>query len=110
MAITVTNKTIIASGPKRVVYATITLDSSYNTGGEAVAAADLGLSIVDDVFCSLTSTGYAVDYVGGTTLTFKAYGTGTASGTASVSVAQFGQVGQGIDLSAESFGIIAVGI
>ena len=40
MALTVTETTKTVFGDKRVVFAQVTFDSSYPTGGEAVAASD----------------------------------------------------------------------
>ena len=47
MALTITDVQRTVFGNKREVIATVLFDSSYPTGGEAVAAADFGLSSVD---------------------------------------------------------------
>lgn len=47
MALTITDVQRTVKGNKREVTATVLFDSSYPTGGEAVAAADFGLSTVD---------------------------------------------------------------
>lgn len=49
MALTVTEIARSVFGNKRTVIAEITFDSSYATGGEALVAADFGLSSLDAV-------------------------------------------------------------
>ena len=51
MALTITSRAVLNDKDTRVVAATIAFDSSYPTGGEAIAASDLGLdSSIDAVF------------------------------------------------------------
>lgn len=43
MALTITERERFVAGDRTFVAATVTFDSSYPTGGEAIAAADFGL-------------------------------------------------------------------
>jgi hypothetical protein len=52
-------------GNRKVVHGTVTFDSSYPTGGEAVSLADLGLSRLDWLEC-LTSDGFVPAWDGST--------------------------------------------
>lgn len=50
MAFTVTEDTVFVAGDKRIVFATLGFDSSYPTGGEALAASDFDqLSGIEEV-------------------------------------------------------------
>jgi hypothetical protein len=61
MGLTVTMKTSDIFGNKRVITATLAFDASYPTGGEPLAAVDLGLSAIDFLFAEC-SNGYLFDY------------------------------------------------
>lgn len=61
MAISASQVFTTKAGKKRMVATEVTLDSSYPTGGEAITAAQLGLSRVDAVMCS-TNTGHVAQY------------------------------------------------
>jgi len=50
VALTITDVQRTVKGNKRELTATVLFDSSYPTGGEAVAASDFGLSSVDTLF------------------------------------------------------------
>lgn len=66
MAITVsTSKTPKVPGTQVLRRITITMDSSYATGGEAVALADLGVSRLDSIFPASRS-GYVAGWNGST--------------------------------------------
>lgn len=47
-------------GHKRLVVTKATFDSSYPTGGEALAAADIGLQEINAIFAELGDTGYVI--------------------------------------------------
>lgn len=49
MAVSFSNTTRTVFGDKRVVLGTVTFDSSYPTGGEAVSASTFGLVSIDAV-------------------------------------------------------------
>lgn len=61
MAIGVTRVFVNKAGKKRQTVTEVALDSSYPTGGEAITAAQLGLSFVDAALCS-SSTGHIARY------------------------------------------------
>lgn len=61
MAISPSQVFVNRAGKKRQVVTEVTMDSSYPTGGEAITAAQLGLSVVDVVTCS-TNTGHIAQY------------------------------------------------
>lgn len=80
---------------KRMVIATVTFDSSYPTGGEALSANDLGLASLD--FVSATTDGnYAVTW-------------DKAAGKLKAYVAAGTQVPNATDLSAIAVRILAIG-
>lgn len=58
--VTKTGQTIM--GNKRVTWGYITLSSTYNTGGESVTAANLGLAKVDNVYLLINSGIYSPYY------------------------------------------------
>lgn len=49
MAVTYSTPSHMTSGGKRGTFGTITLDASYPTGGEAVAARGVGLGTIEDL-------------------------------------------------------------
>lgn len=51
MALSSTDIKRTVFGNKRVVIASLTFDSSYPTGGEAVLPSDFGLSSIDSILC-----------------------------------------------------------
>ena len=61
MAISASQVFVNKAGKKRPTVTNVTLDDAYATGGEAVTAAQLGLSYVDHVSCS-TNTGHVAQY------------------------------------------------
>lgn len=61
MAISPSQVFVNKAGKKRQVVTEVTLDSSYPTGGEAITAAQLGLSKVDVAICE-TNTGHIAQY------------------------------------------------
>lgn len=105
MAATVANVTTLASGPKRVKYAEVTLDSSYAAGGEVITANDLGLQSIDWCFAG-GNDGWNVQW-DSTNLKFLAYGGTTATATTVVAAPQ---APSAADLSGVVFGVIVVGI
>ena len=108
MAITVASVVTVFDGPVRIRYATITMDSSYATSGEAVTAAQFGLQSLDAVFpAGGARINVAVDSTG---LKFLAYKTNTSTNT-NTTFADIGaqEVPSATDLSAISFKVLAVG-
>ena len=58
MALTVTETTNTVFGDKRVVFAQVTFDDSYPTGGEALAASDFpSLAAIEEVVVASQSPG-----------------------------------------------------
>lgn len=89
------------AGNRRQVVVRLTFDSSYPTGGEAIAAADLGLSRIDALFIQPTS-GYVFEYVASTGK-IKAYLTGT-------SAAVLDEVANATNLSTVTATAFAIGV
>lgn len=58
-SVTVNEKTVL--GNQRVTFSTVTLDSSYPTGGESVTAAQLGLSSVKAALVNITAVNGTVN-------------------------------------------------
>lgn len=135
MAVTVTPVARTVFGNKRAVISTITLDSSYLSGGEPLTAADLGLKQVDALLVSQPATGHIVQYVPSTALlhvftsaAITVAGGAAAAGTDALSVksnvlnkesvgagtvkaaAALAEVASTTDLSAVSFTVFALGI
>ena len=106
MAITVASVTNVFDGPKRIRFAQITLDSSYATGGETIAAGDLGLQKIDAVFMSGGDDGYVTQW-DETNLKFLAYANATSTTTNPVQA--LSEVASGQDLSAVVFWALVVG-
>lgn len=50
-------------GAWRIGLASVTFDSSYPTGGEAVTPADFGLDTIDFAICNITAVGGTVNVV-----------------------------------------------
>lgn len=61
MAVTyaITNRTIDVGGAKRVVRGTITFTGTYTAGGDAIAPAAFGLSVVENLYCTSFNNGSA---------------------------------------------------
>lgn len=87
---------------------TVTLDSSYPTGGYAVTNKSFGLTNLYGIgFVSgQCASGYVLEYVRTSNLAgnFLAYATGTASGDA------LNQVASGTNLSAVTFTVRSIGL
>lgn len=112
MAMTVSNQVLLASGPKRVLYAQITMDASYLSGGEVIAASAFGLQAIDDIIVSGGGQlGFVVTFTA-SSLKFTAFANGTATATSTqvADTAPLSQVQTAVDLSAVKFGVIVVGI
>lgn len=52
MAVSYANREILTRGTWTLYYVEITLDSAYLTGGEAIAAADFGFSVIKGIWPS----------------------------------------------------------
>lgn len=108
MAAAVTGVTVVFDGAVRIRYATITLDSSYASGGEAVSADQFGLYSLDAVFpAGAPGVSMSVDSTG---LKIVTYGTNTTTQT-TTSLATVGltQIPSATDLSALAFKVLVVG-
>lgn len=74
----------------------VSFDTSYTAGGEALTAADVGLGSIDEVVVrdAVTESGYVVDYdpANGTLVVYEGGGAG----------APLAEVAGGTDLSTES--------
>lgn len=68
MAVAVSNITRSIQGNRRVVYADVTFDSSYPTGGESLTAANLGLSSKIDFLTAQSTGGYTFEFIHSTSL------------------------------------------
>jgi hypothetical protein len=62
MAATFANTDIISRGKWNLVYTEMTLDSSYATSGEAIAAAEFGMKVIKGIWAS-GADGYTIDPV-----------------------------------------------
>lgn len=108
MAASVTNVAVVFDGAYRIRYATITLDSSYASGGEAISADQFGLYSLDAVFpAGAPGLSVGVDSTG---LKITGYGTNTTTQTTtSLTTLGFQQLSSGTDLSTISFKALVVG-
>ncbi len=79
MALTVAVTEHFTNGNKRAVRGTIAFDASYPTGGEALTAATLGLSVIDEITFTPTS-GFVFEY-DHTNATVLAYAQGFVTGS-----------------------------
>src|SRR5437870_2223480 len=84
MAVTVANVTDFVNANKRCIYAKVTLDSQYNTAGEAITPGLFGLITIDDIFTT-NASGYATQYVrtndqAGLLKVYAAYNATTSAG------------------------------
>lgn len=61
MAASVGNRHILHRGTRTLMYAEITLDSSYASGGEAVNAADFGFTSILGMFPAGNTAGYVFE-------------------------------------------------
>lgn len=68
-------------GSRRDESVTLTLDSSYPTGGYTVAAALVGMTVIHNVLVGVTSTGKPVFWTGSKLKVFSAVGTEVSSTT-----------------------------
>ncbi len=108
MAATVSGVTTVFDGPVRIRYATITFDSSYDAGGEAVTAAQFGLYSLDAIFTAgAPNVSLNIDSTG---LKIQAYVTNTSTNT-QTTVTSIGllQTPAATDLSALAFKVLVVG-
>ncbi len=108
MAATVSGVTTVFDGAVRIRYATVTLDSSYDTGGEAVTAAQFGLYTLDAIFpAGGANVSLAIDSTG---LKIGTYVTNTSTNT-NTNITSIGllQTTSGTDLSGISFKVLVVG-
>lgn len=81
MALTVAVTRRVTAGNQHIVTGTIAFDSSYPAGGEAFAAADLGLRTVDLMLIQSGSAGFVYEY-DYTNSKVKVYTQGVAHGAA----------------------------
>ncbi len=100
MALTFTNVKRTFFGDQKVVHATATFDSSYPTGGEPIAAADLGMSSISQ----LHTSGLSIDDEALGHVVWD-----RSAGTLLVVVAAGTQEGNATDLSATTVEITAFG-
>lgn len=108
MAAAVSGVTVVFDGAVRIRYATITMDNSYATGGEAVSADQFGLYSLDAVFpAGGSGVNLAVDSTG---LKILSYGTNTTTQT-TTTLATVGltQIPSATDLSTVAFKVLVVG-
>lgn len=80
MALTVAPVVNTVVGNQKMTVSTVTFDSSYPTGGEAMAAADVGLNVID-VCIPYASDGYGVEYDGTNLVAYSAADTEVTDAT-----------------------------
>lgn len=103
MAVSYANREILFSGSWRLLYVEITLDSSYATSGESIAAADLGFKVIRAIFPA-EGGGYVVEPVrtDDDSWLLKVYGYSSSTNTATEMVS-------GKDLSSVQIPCLVVG-
>lgn len=108
MAATVSGVAVVFDGAVRVRYATVTLDSSYLTSGEPLAASDFGLYNILALFpAGAASTSLYWDQTNGKIL---AYGTNTNTVTATtLAVLGLRELVSTTNLSTMAFQALVVG-
>lgn len=122
MALTITQKKRAKMGNAYAVAADVTFDSSYPTGGEALAASVFGLNSIDIMLCE-TAGGYMFqyDYANAKLKAFypRAALTGslavaesaaTLTGDTDVAAAVGAEVGNATDLHTVTVRVMAIGI
>lgn len=99
MALTITllNDGKISTGGKIAVLATVAFDSSYPTGGEAIAASDLGLSTID-VLIPNQRNGHIIEW-DKTNAKLLVYRQSDIGSTVSIAATPFSEASNAIDLS-----------
>ena len=103
MAISVSEKIVFArAGRKTLIMGKITMDDEYPTNGEAVTAADFGLSRLNHLLCGASETGYVFAFDDSASK-IKAFEAG-ADGAA------LDEVANATDLSGSHFVFFASGI
>lgn len=104
MAVTIANRESLYRGVYNLMYAEITLDSSYATAGESVAASDFGFGVIKAIFAS-HAEGYTVEYVrsSDTAWLIKVYGETATTNTIAAEMVS------GKDLSAVTIPVLIVG-
>lgn len=105
MAATIANRHIIHRGKFSLMYAEVTLDSSYASGGESVAAADFGMTQILGMFPAGNTAGYVFECTRSTDISFliKVYSFSNTTNTV------VGQIVTGKDLSAVTIPLLIVG-
>lgn len=108
MALTATkSRTDTVGRYTKLVTGTITFDSSYATGGEALVSTDIGLSSKIEVICCAPASGYVFEYDYDNNK-LKAYNT-TKGGTIPSGGAPGVEVASTTDLSSVTTRFIAFG-
>ena len=102
MAISVSTVATVPTNDHQLVFAEVTLDSSYPTGGEAVVPSDFGLQGIETVFVgSINAAKYHVGYTSAGRL-IKVY---IEDGTSGIEA----EVADTTDLSAITVPVLVVG-
>lgn len=108
MALTLANVKQVSPGNYKLLLVNVTLDSSYATGGESLAATDLGLYAIYGAIPITSPQGWAVAW-DNTNLKFLAYGTGTSTGTAGDTIVKLGEAPSTTNLSSVTFMTLVIG-
>lgn len=105
MAATIASRHILHRGKFTLMYAEVTMDSSYASGGEAVNAADFGFSQILGMFTAGNTAGYMFECTKSTDTQFliKVYSFSNTTNTV------VGQIVTGKDLSAVTIPLLIVG-
>ena len=85
MALTVAQKKQFDLGSAKGILTTITFDSSYNTGGEDITAADFGLGEVYGLIPMAGSPGYTFQFIASTGKLLAFNGTTQIAGAVNLS-------------------------
>jgi hypothetical protein len=104
MAISIAERESLFRGRYTFMYAELTLDSSYATSGESLAAADFGFGVIKAIFAS-HAEGYTIEFVrsSDTAWLVKVYGEASTTNTIAAEMVS------GKDLSAVTIPVLIVG-
>jgi hypothetical protein len=104
LSVSLTGDWMTSVGNRRQTHGTITLDSSYATGGETLAAADVGLGVLDSLQLNQGEDGYVFhwDKSNGKVMAFYGDNDAGADGV-------LAQVASTVDLSAVVIEFVATG-
>ncbi len=105
MAVSVANRHFLFRGQRTLMYAEITLDSAYASGGEEIEASLFGFKAIDGIFPAGNTSGYVFEFTKSDFNTFlcKVYSFSNTTNTV------LGAIVTGKDLSAVTIPVLIVG-